>query len=268
MTFASSTDKLPDRLEVLQQASFITRRHLSHNSSSIDPFWLDQKFEHWKNSPNSSVIIIQANYSTRFEVKNFAVRTVSLIRSMKLPVIWALKVFALDDNSQGCPMDLLKHLTSQALQLNAAHHTEGSLALSCVQFQTANTVGEWVQLLMAALAGLPCVYFIIELDLLKTEVSREGDNDQESSSLPDALLKGLRMLNDRQCQTRIKMIFISYDGCKISPVNVQELDQIIVLARKPNVSPMSVKQSIRVKKGHFRAPRKDYRQPNPASLAV
>lgn len=109
-------------------------------------------------SGGSSLAIVTGNYATHFEVKDFCVNAVTLLRSLKIPVIWALKTVEPSVVEAPSAIDLLKDLTSQALRLNIALHNERSLVLSCTKFLGAESENDWFDILAAVLAGLPQIY--------------------------------------------------------------------------------------------------------------
>ena len=89
--------------------------------------------------PASSLIMVKGNYTSRFEIKNFCVDAIQLLRDARVPIFWALRTTKQDAIQAPSVTDILKNLICQVLRLNILTQKERSLALSCSKFHGAET---------------------------------------------------------------------------------------------------------------------------------
>lgn len=119
--------------------------------------------EKWSSEPRTSMLLTQ-NSSTQ-TAKDFLVDMVSLIQQQQKPVIWALR-FPKFLDQKPTYMDILQMLVVQALQINPSALSGSPPPINIVHFREASNEDDWLTLLNRALLGLPCVYIILDADLL------------------------------------------------------------------------------------------------------
>jgi len=202
----TSNMSLIDPIKSFQYGLFMRNRRRLTAASSTKRFWLDSKFDKWKTSPESSLIIVQGHAQLRADIRDFCVNVVEALRDANIPVLWALKKADRDATYEPSVVDLIKDLVSQALRVNTGLQTEQSLALNCARFQRASTESEWFELLGAVLAGIPQTYIIIDTDI----VSSIYANTTKDFSLPLAFLGLFQALSFRGVKTVLRVILVSY----------------------------------------------------------
>jgi len=99
--------------------------------------------------------MIKGSYLTRLETKDFAADLVALLRGIKIQVVWSLSAKAEGTLCWRSPVDVLKQLVLQILQLNHLLVDAQSPILNAARFQSARTEGDWFELLGSVLEGLP-----------------------------------------------------------------------------------------------------------------
>ncbi|PQE06103.1 Nacht domain protein [Rutstroemia sp. NJR-2017a BBW] len=138
------------------------------------------------------------------QAQDFAVDVISLICESRIPVIWILNPNLSEDSTTApTTIDILKHLVLQILQINQHRLTEKSLSLSATQFQCAKSEEEWFDLLVSALMGLPLLYIVVDLEVLKSAPAEKG-------LLVHGFLNLMKRLSSGSVDTVMKVVFISY----------------------------------------------------------
>lgn len=99
--------------------------------------------------------MLKGSSTSRFEVKDFCVTIIDLLRDSGFLVVWVLKAAGDYSTEATSVIDLLKGIISQILRLNFALRNETSLALSCAHFRSAEMENDWLKLLISVLAGIP-----------------------------------------------------------------------------------------------------------------
>ena len=193
--------------------------------------------------PASSLVIIKGNYISRFEVKDFCVSAINLLRDSKIPVLWALKTKEQGALEAPSVIDLLKDLVSQALRLNIALHNERSLALSCTQFQGAETEKNWFELLARVLAGLPQVYIIIDVEA----VSPYFGGHDHTFSWPSAFLDFFQNMSEQGCKTLIKVVLVSYGSVASLEMSRKDSRSVVIPVGRPQTTPLAVRGKLTLK---------------------
>lgn len=219
---------LIDPVKSFQYGLFMRNRRRLTAASSNKRFWLDSKFDKWKTSPESSLIIVQGHAQLRTDIRDFCVNVVEALRDANVPVLWALKMVERDATHEPSVVDLIKDLVSQALRVNTSLHTEQSLALNCARFQSASTESEWFELLGAVLAGIPQTYMIIDTDIVSTIYA----NTTKDFSLPQAFLDLFKGLSSRGVKTTLRVILVSYRSNMSQKSDQQDIHEHIVHAGK------------------------------------
>jgi hypothetical protein len=202
----TSNMSLIDPIKSFQYGLFMRNRRRLTAASPTKAFWLNSKFDKWKTSPVSSLIIVQGHTQLRAGIRDFCVNMVEALRDANIPVLWALKMVDRDATHEPSVVDLTKDLVSQALRVNTSLQTEQSLALNCARFQRASTESDWFELLGAVLAGIPQTYIIIDTDIISSIYA----NTTTDFSLPLAFLDLFQGLSSRGLKTLLRVILVSY----------------------------------------------------------
>jgi hypothetical protein len=127
---------------------------------------------------------------------------VALLRQLGIPVIWTLNAKISDDGGWRSPVDVLKQLAFQILQLNALLKQQ-PIQLNPVRFQSATTESDWFELLGLILAGLPQIHIIVDAEVLSREFSSK-------LFWPGAFLNLFEELARRGSGAVVKVILISF----------------------------------------------------------
>ena len=232
MNIASSAYKV-DALKSLQYCAFVSDRHFQRSPAPPQPFWQDSKFKVWNSRPQSSMIMIRGSYGSRFDVRNFCVGAVNLLRQTDVPVIWTLKTPYNDDLGAPNVVDILKDLVAQALRLNISIHNEHALSLSCVRFRGAESANEWLDLLGSVLTGLAEVYIIVDVETVTLKSTHFELPFLWTSAFGDLFNK----MSQRGCRTVVKLILLSYGSAiPLRGPQTAPWDSVIILGRSHNVS--------------------------------
>ncbi len=244
MTFTSGSCSM-DAAKSLQYCAFMRNRNRSRLVTVPEPFWLMPKFQTWKSTRESSVIVIKGSHTSRFDLKDFCVNIITLLRDSKLPVLWALKTIERDAVEAWSVVDVLKRLVSQALQLNDALHTERSMAFNCTKFQRAETEIQWLELLGSVLVGLPQVYIVIDVQA----VSPRLKSLDTAFSWPTAFLDFFQRLVNHGCKTMVKVILVSYGYSAFADTSAKDLQNLIISVGQLRTVPTTAKGRMSSQRG-------------------
>jgi hypothetical protein len=230
MSFLSRANS-SDPLKILQYRAFMLTRQTSrhHDSSPNTQFWTDPKFQQWEAARLPTMLLVHGCYQRRHHVQAFTVGIVNTLREQKAPVLWALKPVAQYGLSACSATDVLKDLTCQAIRINVAGHTESALALSCKRFRTAETPEEWAELLARAIAPLPRLYIVIDLESVSSAYSQDFRWLSHMSAM-------LQICSHQQLKGQVKILLVS-----CGRILHQEKDQYggsIVNVRQPPKGPV------------------------------
>lgn len=153
---------LLDPEESLRSSRYLRNRRMSQGLGCADSAWKSQKLKDWASCSSSSFLAIKGRSLQRQELRDFALDAILLLQQLKIPVVWTLT--PLDKSaSPFFPIDVLKQLIFQILQINHVLLTDQSPALNAVRFQSARTEREWFDILGSVLAGLPQIFIIIDM---------------------------------------------------------------------------------------------------------
>jgi hypothetical protein len=136
------------------------------------------------------------------------VSIVEAIKTAIIPVVWVLNSRTGEENGV-CPsrapsaIDVLKQLVFQVLQLNHTLLNERSASLNAARYKSAATEGEWFDLLGAAIAGLPQIYMIIDVEVV-------GPEGGSTCSWPKIFMNLFESLLARNVKTNVKVVLVSY----------------------------------------------------------
>lgn len=174
----------------------------------------------------SSLIMIKGSFKTRFEAKDFCVEVIELLKEAKVPALWVMKWNYQEQTPSQKPsaIDLLKHLTSQALSLAAKYQTEQSLALSTARFHSAVSEDEWFALLGSIIGSISHTCLVIDVETLSSHFS----NMRDGFSWPVAFLKLFEQLKDRGLKTVVKVMMVSYGSSVFLDSSHKDVRDLVV----------------------------------------
>ena len=226
-----------DAIKSLQHCTFMRNKSQSKLVTALGTFWMTPKFQSWNSTGNSSLIMIKGLYASRFDVRDFCVDAITLLRDSKVPVLWALKSIKHDAEEAPSVVDLLKDLVSQALRLNDALHSERSMALTCTKFQRAQTEIQWLELLGSVLAGLPLVYIIIDVEV----VSPRLQSLDTAFSWPTAFLDFFQKLPNHGCKSVVKVVLVSHGSSMFVDTATKDLQDLVISVGRPQKIPLAAR---------------------------
>ncbi len=211
------------------------------------PFWLGEKFTFWKATPVSSLTMVRGTTYNRFEIRNFCVKSIYLLQKALMPAVWVLKKTDSRYQETYSPVDLIKALVSQVMQINVGIQHESNLALSCAKFRAAENEGEWFELLGSVLAGLSQIYIIIDLELfcLRDQQSRQR--------WPSAFMHVFEKMSQRGIKTVVKVVLVSYGSKVVESMpgdDLKNLKDHVIQVRAIRPRPRSIRD---MRKGFARS---------------
>lgn len=139
-----------------------------------DPQWLDdlnesKQLQDWAVRRNSDLIMVRSSFKLRSKARDIAASMIAIVKEYNIPIVWALASHLTSPERSPSPLDVLKYLVLQVLQLNQSLLMDGSKPLSAIQFRCARTEEEWFYLLAMVLVGISQIYFIIDIEILKKD---------------------------------------------------------------------------------------------------
>jgi hypothetical protein len=185
------------------------RRRTYHNPTNLMSrrFWNSPRLRTWTSSKQSDISIIKGNFRSRQALRNFCVEAIEQLRASQVPVLLAMNTPQAESPSSNIsPIDLLKYLIRQALQLRQSVQTEKSMSLSCATFDGNHSEADWFHLLESALADIGRqVYLIVDLELLNRDFG-----PPDGFPWLSAFLSFFAQLSDRRNSHNVKVLLISY----------------------------------------------------------
>ena len=112
-------------------------------------------------------------------------------------------------------------------------HTEGSFALSCVQFRAANTLEQWFDLLAGAIRSFPLLYIIVDLEAV-------GNAYSHGASWMTHLFAMFGRHASQQWIPRLKILLVSWGTSNGPKDEILRYRDSIVLARNSSVKPTAI----------------------------
>ncbi|KAF3072759.1 hypothetical protein CFAM422_004843 [Trichoderma lentiforme] len=204
-----SVTVLPDPIKAFQLLLFVSKKRQSKSSIKGEAFWLDSRIQKWNKDKDSSLVIINGTWKTRFHLQSFCAKSIAILFDAKCPVIWALKALNIDktgaDQAQVSTIDLLKYIISQAVSVNKSIHTDAALVPRLMAHIDAKAEEDWMNILASVLQGIPLLYIMIDVEVL-------GENlgTLTKDFWPTAFLRMFSELSARNIGTVVKVVLISY----------------------------------------------------------
>jgi hypothetical protein len=220
-----------DPLKSLSYVSYLCKNHRSKRkplAKHDNQFWLDQKFVKWESQRKSSVIMVKGDYQAKHNVRSFAVNLIHELRDKNFPIIWVLKTTGANCEANGISVDdILKDMICQGLKLNLSQHSERDMAMSCVQFRSAESLDEWTELLAKVLGNMREIYMIVDIEA----VDLVRATQLSDFSWITTFQRIFASLNTRGCTTHLRVIIMSYGSATLQESKLTESSHLVVSAR-------------------------------------
>lgn len=219
-----------DPLKSLQLCYYAYRKSVSSNRPEMGqeaPFWGHPKFESWKSSQGTALIMVKGDYKARQVINSFGLNIIRLLRQNGIPVVWALKSPGGSSEESVSAVDIVKDLICQILRLNINQHTERSFSLSCAQFRAAETPAQWFDLLAKVLDQLSLLYIVIDIEAVSIAYAKTTEGFSWMSSFSTLL----RSLSERQSKTKVKVLLVSYGSASFQEPNLAYYSDLVVFTR-------------------------------------
>ena len=195
-------------------------RHDEGNSSK-QPFYNSQQLETWTRSKETSLIMIQTRYSSRYSVRDFGINVIDMLQVEKIPTLWALRHGKLA--TRVSTVAVLNSLIYQAVYLNSSLHTESHIAATSAAIHDAVGTDAMFHVLASVLGGMRQVYILFDVELLTLA--------EEKSASPFGFLGMFRKLADCHRPTaKVKVILVSYTGNTFLAIPDQGIRNLVVRA--------------------------------------
>ncbi|OAL23865.1 hypothetical protein AYO22_06041 [Fonsecaea multimorphosa] len=227
-----------DHVQALEQVSLA--RHFSSKQLTAEntPFWLEAKFRRWQNASSSASIVVKGSHKARLALQRFSSEAIELLRNAGIPVIWALP--APSPRTSGGVVglrDILKNLLLQILKLRLQEGKPIPPMLNSSQVGAASTEDDWINLIAAALDGIPSLFAIFDLATLKT-VCQAG---HPPCRVFDHFGDLIRILASRRCHNVIKTIFLGYGAETLYLAPSSSLQRVVIDLKRMQSSAAPIK---------------------------
>lgn len=174
LSFTSSTS-LPNPETTLRYCRNVRQRRIKSRQSSgsvrIGSLSNEAYLFSWASNLDPSLLVLKGSPSTRDNTKDFATGIVELFISMNLPVIWAFRNQGCLESGEDKFIQILKHLTWQALQLDTSISQAISPSFNATLLHVTRTEADWFNILKLIFARLPRVFIVIDTELLSTSTT-------------------------------------------------------------------------------------------------
>lgn len=118
--------------------------------------------ENWASNPSLTMLVIK---SSSIETgRDFLVDLINLIKTSKIPILWALRYPGYWKSTITC-IEILRMLVVQAIQVNPGA-LQGPTPIDMVNLREASGEVEWLQILARAVEGLQQIFIVIDADIL------------------------------------------------------------------------------------------------------
>lgn len=221
--------------DALQKHRSIIRRSSPWRANSRDTFEIIQRLGEWISTPNTSLLVLQAQPRAQARVKEIATQLIETLQPKTKRVIWYLSSISFADLDAVPVIEVLRTLVYQSMKLEPDLVVDQPENFNAAKLQASHTETEWFDLLCSILRRLGKCYIIVEAE----DVSR----DEEEA---DKLVHALQMLADRFQSTgmSIKLFLVSY-----GPVRFRKDSEL-----KTNLGVLIVSKDLPVPP-HLRKPR-------------
>ncbi|CAG8962269.1 hypothetical protein HYFRA_00005324 [Hymenoscyphus fraxineus] len=172
-----------------------------------DPGYLNilngcEQLNNWASQRSSNLLMIKGTFRTRGKAKHVAASIIASTKQSQVPTVWILAPRT-KMSQQLSSLDILKQLVLQILQKNGSLLEDRSQPLIAKQFQCATTESEWFNLLGLVLTGIPEIYIVVDIELLR-------GNFGDGQMWPSMFVELFQKLVPRSPQTILKVAIIFY----------------------------------------------------------
>jgi hypothetical protein len=142
-------------------------RRLLENPRYLDILDSCRRLNDWALKRSSNLLMIKGTFRNRGNARHVAASIIESTTQSHLPTVWILAPRYFKVSQQLSSLDILKQLVLQILQKNSSLLEDRSQPLIAKQFQCATTESEWFDLLGLVLVGMPEIYIIIDIEILR-----------------------------------------------------------------------------------------------------
>ena len=221
--------QMPDPVKSFQASIFMSKKRSARPSTRGPAFWLDDKIQRWNQSCTSSLVAVVGTRKMKFHLQAFCAQSVAMLRDTEIPVIWALKSIVCEGRTVDAvsSIDLIKYLISQAIAVNKSMHIDASLTPCLNSYIGARTENEWLMILASVLHGIPCLYIILDVEVLSQSLA-----GPTKDFWPSAFLRIFAELSARGSSTVIRAAVVSYGSpMRNNPSGPDYKDCIVTVGR-------------------------------------
>lgn len=193
-----------DHKATYQKGLHLRRARKSSVNSKCAPFWTSPQLQSWDTASSSSQIVLKATFRDRLNVRIFCTNVIEQLTQSQIATFWILK----GQEDLYSIFDVLKSLIYQALSMDYVSHTDTAVNFQLRKFQAANSLEDYVNILLVLLAHFRLAYVIIDLEA----VCSEGVN--ECQKIFEALPQTLKA---KGAKTIVKVLCVGH-----SPGNAYE----------------------------------------------
>ena len=250
LTFAAGVPGL-DPQERLRLSLLMRNRRRTRPAHSRQSFTQSTKLRTWTLSHQSALVLVRGSIAVHTVAKEFCVDVIQYLQSASIPVLWILNDPMTGGRKSFSAIDLLRSLVFQALQLNTTLHNEKSCSINCARMQSARTELEWIDILGAAMAGMPQVYIVVDVEAQRSDMPSLNDSFSWSMAFHTLFQK----LAARNCPSIIKVVLVSYSAMPrifAFPSSFPDSDAVIPISTilKPTAKrmPKQARLSLRIRR--------------------
>lgn len=197
-----SIHTIPDPIKAFRASVLLMKRPGAVTIRGPE-FWLDDKIQKWNQSEQSSLVIINGTRIAQSQIKYFYNESIASLLQKKIPIIWVLRTLVNSAN-RITPIDVLKYLASQAIQVNQNLHTDPTLTEHLQLRNHAKSEEDWINVLLSAVHGIPLLYIIIDVEVLGRSL-----NKSTVDFWPAAICHMFRELSQRNINTVLRVALIN-----------------------------------------------------------
>jgi hypothetical protein len=156
----------------------------------------------WTSPSRSSMLFVKGSLTTRRETTGLVTDLIDFITLAKVPIIWALQGKHNLELEHDAPIQILRYLVMQIIQLNTALLNKLSANFNAAVLQSATIENDWFDILSVVVSGLPELYIVIDAELLQF--------GGKSQPWPTEFLNRLENFIQESRDTILKIIIFSY----------------------------------------------------------
>lgn len=133
------------------------------------------KLSTWSSRPGNALLLINTHLPD--VAKCMSIDLIDLIKRHDVPIIWALRFEEYWEKNLR-PVDTIRMLVLQAMQLTAEHLMSTPFPVTVEHLREASTLGDWISILDRLLMNLK-VFVVLDTDLLSHTTYYERSEAQE-----------------------------------------------------------------------------------------